>query len=1039
MFQSIVETSLRRRSLVLVLVVLFLAYGTWTAARTELDVLPDFSPPQAVVQTEAPGLAPEQVEQLVTRPIETAIGGAAGLVSLRSESIQGLSVVTVVFSEDVDVFRARQLLAESLADAALRLPGGVGPPRVAPLTSATMDVLKIGLLSQQKSAMELRSFADWTIRPRLLMVPGVARINVFGGEVRQIQVQVDPSALAAHGLSFADLVAATRAAVVMPGAGFVDTPGQRIVIAASNLGSTVDAIGAAVVATGTNGAVALRDVASVVEAPAPAFGDASIQGEPGVLLTLSGAYGTNTLDVTRGLEAALDDLKPLLEREGITVFPRLHRPADFIETSLANLRSTLLVGALLVAIVLLFLTRDARAAAISLTAIPLSLLAAVVLLSRFGLTLDTMSLGGLAIAIGEVVDDAIIDVENIQRRLRENAAAGHPRADLDVVLDASLEVRTSVVFATLAVAVVFLPLLTLQGIQGRFFSPLATSYLVAVVASLGTALVVTPALALVAFSRRPPAADAPAIQVRLRTAYRRLLARVESRPWHVAAPVVGIVVAAFAALPLIGGDFIPAFRENHLVLQVTTLPGTSLAEVGRIGTGISKRVLELAGVRTIEQQIGRAEAGEDTWGPNRSEFHVELTPGGDHGATTDRIRAILESTPGIQSEILTFLGDRISETVSGETAAVVVSIFSEDLDVLDARATDVAHALGRIRGAVDVASGTLSIVPETSVRLQPERLASHGLRAGDVLDQVQTAFSGTVVGQVSRGDRPIEVNVILSPTLRDDPMSVGALLVTGPRASVASLADLADVSVASGRESVSHEGGRRRQTITCNVRGRDVTGFTEEARARIAREVELPAGSYFVVGGDAEARAAAVRDLCVQAGVGGIGVLVLLSLATGDLRNVAILAAGAPVAIAGGIIATIGHAIVTGVPVSLSIGSLVGLVTLFGITIRHGIMMFSHFARLVGSEGRPWNLDTALAGAEDRVVPVLMTLLVTALALLPVALRANEAGAEIDGPLAIAILGGLALSTVTTLLLLPVAALRFGRFGRRDTEGRDVA
>jgi CzcA family heavy metal efflux pump len=1026
----LVATSLRHRQLILVLAALFFVYGIWSVRDAKLDVLPDFAPPQAVVQTEAPGFAPEQVEQLVTRPIETALGGVAGLESIRSESIQGLSVVTVVFAEGADVFRARQLLAESLADAAPRLPIGVSPPRVSPLTSATMDVLKIGLQSSVLTPMELRSLADWTVRPRLMMVPGVARVNVFGGDVRQIRIEASSEGLLARGIAFSDLVAAARAATSVPGAGFIDTPNQRIVIEASNLGPDVDAIGDVVVTRTPNSVVRLRDVARVIEAPAPAFGDALIRGEPGVLLTLSATYGSNTLDVTRRIEAALADLRPTFDREQITLHPDLHRPADFIETSLRNLQWTLVAGTLLVILVLTAILRDARAVAVSLVAIPMSLLSAVLVSSRLGMTLDTMSLGGLAIAIGEVVDDAIVDVENIQRRLRENESAGRPRSAASVVLSASIEVRGAVVFATLAVALIFVPLLSLRGIQGRFFAPLATTYLLAVFASLLTALTLTPAMALTFFDRRPPKAEFPRIQQQVRARYRSALTWVHGRVRMTLVPAALLACAALASIPFLGGEFVPAFRENHLVLQAATLPGTSLGEMRRIGTDLSVRILRLPGVRTIEQQIGRAESGEDTWGTNRSEFHLELVPGSDRDVTQDEIRRILDATPGVNFEILSFLGDRISETISGETASVVVSLFSEDLAVLDAKADEIEKVIGAVPGAVDVTVGDRALGPHAVVGLRADRLRMYGFLAGDVLEQIHTAFAGSTVGQVNRGNQPIDVAVALGVGERQSPDLIDSLLVSDGKGSAIRLGALASVEIVSGRDNILHEGGRRRQTITCNVKGRDVVGFSREARDRIVAQVVLPSGAYFVMGGEAEARGAAIRDLAAKAIAGMTGVLVLLWVATGHLRNVAIIAAMTPLAASGGVLAVLIHALVTRSPAILSLGSLVGFVTLFGIATRHSIMMVSHYRHLVRVDGLAWNRETALTGATDRVVPILITTLVTALALLPVALRAGEAGEEIDGPLAIVILGGLAMSSASTLLLLPGLALRFGRFDR---------
>ncbi len=1026
MLAGVIEFSLRRRAVVAALAAVLCAYGVWSATHAQLDVLPEFAPPQAVIQTEAPGLTPEQVEILVTQPIEAAIGGLAGMQALRSESIQGLSVVTAVFHEGVDVLASRQLLQEQVGAAASRLPFGVGPPGLTPLTSATMDVLKIGLVSKTRSSMELRALADFTLRPRLLIVPGVARVNVFGGDVRQLQIQVHPQALIAHGLALSDVVAAARDAVAVRGAGFVETANQRITLAADGEPASARELGEAPILARDGAALLLSDVADVLEAPAPKFGDALVQGGPGVLLTLSSQWGANTMDVTRGLEAALAELKPLLAREGVEVYPRLHRPASFIESALDSVGGALGIGSLLVVAVLVLFLRDGRTAFISLTAIPLSLLSAVVVLRQLGVTLNTMTLGGLAIAIGEVVDDAVVDVENIARRLRENGALERPRAPLAVVLDASLEVRGAIVFATACVVLVFLPLLTLGGLQGAFFAPLAQSYLLAILASLLVALTLTPALSLLLLGRVNTRAREPGLQTRLKAAYAQALARVIERP-ALPCGVAGLVAAAaLAVLPFLGGEFVPEFRERHLVLQLTAAPGIALPEMMRIGRRISQALLAHPQIATVEQQAGRAEQGEDTWGPNRSEFHVELKEisGKEEEATIEDVRALLASVPGIQSEVLTFLGDRISESISGETSAVVVNVFGDDLAALDAKAQEIAAVLARVRGAADVQVASVGSAPRIAIRPLPGRLASFGMRPVEVLDQLQIAYQGASVGQLHRGNQAIDVVVVSDPASRQRVDSVAALPIGGANGARLPLGELADVREAGGRDVVLHEGGRRRQTVTCNVAGRDVASFVAEARRAVAEQVLLPPGVYTDFGGTAEARAQAQSEILLRGLLGGFGILVLLAMVSSHPRNFALLVVNLPLSLAGGVLA----AFLSGG--GLSLGALVGLVTLFGITSRNSIMMLSHFQHLVDVEGASWGRATALRGAGERVVPVAMTALVTGLGLLPVALSSGRPGGEIDGPMAIVILGGLVTSTALTLLVLPALALAFGRFER---------
>ena len=1036
MLQSLVHFSLKYRRVVVALACLLLAYGVHVATQAKLDVFPNFVPPQVTVQTEAPGLAPEQVEVLVTRPVETAIAGLGNQESLRSESIQGLSIITMVFTEGTDVFLARQTLSEKLGEMGSQLPAGVKPPKMSPLTSSTMDLLKIGLVSDKLSGMALRTFADWTIKPRLLAVPGVAKCSAFGGEVRQIQIQVQEERLIAHGLAVSDVLNAARLATGVRGAGFIETPNQRVVIQSEGQSLSAEMLGEVTLANSTNGAaVRLKDVARVVEGAEPKFGDCLIMGRPGVLLTMSSQYGANTLEVTHALEAALEELLPVFDQEGIKLYPRLHRPASFIETALINIRHSLWLGSILVAVVLFLFLGHFRTAFISLTAIPLSLLTAVIVLDRFGVTLNTVTLGGLAIAIGEVVDDAIIDVENIFRRLKENQALAAPRPAFAVVLDASLEVRSAVVFATFIVAMVFVPVLTLTGLQGSFFAPLALSYLLAIFASLGVALTLTPALSLLFFARGVREKREPRLQHWLKAHYRSVLAAVMGWPKTMIAVVAVLCVGAATRLPFLGGEFLPEFREGHFVLQVNTTPGTSLPEMLRLGARISEALRADERIATVEQQIGRAEQGEDPWGPNRSEFHVDLKPmsGEEEEKMAGAIRDILARFPGIQSEVMTFLGDRIGETITGETAPVVVNVFGDDLDVLDGKAQEVAAKLRGVPGAEDVQIKSPPGSPRMAVRLRPERLLPLGFRPVDVLDAVQTAYQGTVVAQTYRGNQVADVAVILDEAARRDPESVERLLLRNTQGLRVPLSEVADVFATSGRHSILHDGGRRRQTITCNPTGRDVASFVEEARREIEAKVKLPHGTYVTFGGAAQAASAARRQLLTHSAIAAVGIILLLAVVLRRTRNVMLVLANVPFALVGGVMA-VWMAGVFGEPGEggLNLGSLVGFVTLFGITMRNSIMLISHYEHLVQSEGASWNPDTALRGASERLIPILMTALVTGLGLLPLALGSGEAGREIEGPMAIVILGGLVTSTVLNLLLLPTLALRHGEFARTD-------
>ena len=1040
MLRSLVHFSLRFRSVVLVLAGVVLGYGLYVTRTAKLDVFPNFVQPQVVIQTESPGLAPEQVELLVTLPIETLASGLGQLESLRSESIEGLSIITAVFREGTDVFRARQMLAEALAEAAGNLPTGVKTPRMTPLTSSTMDLLKIGLVSDKLTPMELRTFADWTLKPRLLAVPGVAKCSTFGGEVRQLQIQVKPERLVAYGLALSDVLAAARVSTGVVGAGFIETGNQRITLQTEGQALSPDALAEVVVAYTNGFSVRLKDLARVVEGAEPKFGDTVIQGGPGVLLTMSSQYDANTMDATRALEAALADMKPVLDKQGIKLYPRLHRPATFIETAVTNMEHSLALGGILVAVVLFLLLGSVRTAFISLIAIPLSLLTAVIVLTRFGITINTITLGGLVIALGEVVDDSIIDVENIFRRLRkflgesksDGSSAPSIRGDIfNVVLNASLEVRSAVVYATFTVALIFLPVLMLTGLQGSFFAPLALSYILAIMASLLVALTVTPALSYLVFGKGVRRTEDPRLQRWLKTGYERVLGFVSHWPWALIAAVLVLCIFAATRLPFFGGEFLPEFREGHFVLQVVTAPGTALPETARLGTQISHALLNNRNIDTVEQQVGRAELGEDPWGPQRSEFHVELKPasGEEQEKMPDEIRRILNGFPGIDFNVLTFLGDRIGETITGETAPVVVNIFGENLDLLDAKAEEVARVLKTVRGSADVTVKSQPGAPRLVIRLRAERLTQLGFRPVEVLESIQTAYRGTAVAQTHRGNQVSDVVVILDAAYRRDPEVIGSLLLRNAEGRLLPLRELADVYAASGRYSILHEGARRRQTVTCSTSGRDVTSFVEEAKKLVAAKVNFPAGTYALFSGAAEAREQAQRELLLNSAIAAVGILMLLSIAFRHWRNLLLVLANVPFALVGGVLAVwVAGLFEQGEGTSLTIGSLVGFVTLFGITTRNSIMMISHFEHLVKEEGLTWGPEAVLRGASERLMPILMTATVTALGLLPLALGSGEAGREIEGPMAIVILGGLVTSTLLNLLVLPTLALRYGRF-----------
>jgi CzcA family heavy metal efflux pump len=1018
--RTLVGLCVRHYGTLTALTIIALVLGGWNAMQAPLDVFPEFVPSQVDIQTEAPGFAPQQVEELVTRQVEYAVNGAAGIATMRSESIPGLSVITITFNDGIDVHVARQGISERLSELGGTLPAGVGTPKLSPLVSSTMDLLKIGLVSDKVDPYTLRDAANWVIKPRLLGVPGVAHVIVFGGAVRQIQIMPDMQKLSTYGLTFTEVADAAKAALPLRGAGLVDTAAQRILLKSPTPEPDAAALSQAVVSLRNNIPILLRDVAEVKVAPAIRFGDSLIMGKPGVLLSLASQYGANTLSTTLDVEKALADLRPALEKQGIQMYTGLHRPATFIERALQNLKESLLIAAVLILAVLYIFLRNARAAFIAFMAIPLSLLAAVAVLRHMGLTLNTMTLGGFAVALGVLVDDAIIGIENIMRRLRKNALLPTPRPRLEVIIEASLEVRGPVIYATIVVIAVFLPELFATSVQGHFVGPLALSFIFAVIASLVVALTSTPALCALLL-RKPDMHDESRWLTKLESMQRAAVDKTSGHLKVAIAVLVVLAVAAAAALPFLGGTFMPDFREGHFVMQVSSsVTGTSLDEMLSVGQRISKQVLALPYVRSIEQQVGRAELSEDTWGPHRSEFHVELKPDAnvDQGAAQEELRGILESYPGIQSEVVTFLGDRISESLSGETAQVAVKIFGDDLDALDESANKVTTALGKVKGIVDLQFKRQSGTPTIAIHLIPQALAATGLKVTDVLDTIEAAYAGSTVGQTFRGTRTVDVVALLPDKVRNQPTQVQNLMITSPLGPVP-LSQVAHVEVTTDRYTIQHDSGQRLVVVTFNVSGRPLQDVVNEAQQLINHSVALPAGVYAQFTGAAEAELRTRNELILYSSLALVVIVMILFVSFHWRANSWLVLANLPFALIGSVLALW----VTGLGISL--GTVVGLVTVFGISARNAILQLAHYEHLVEVEGSAWVPELVLRGANERLVPILMTAAVTALGLAPLAFGLSRPGQEIEGPMAVTVLGGLLSSTLLNLIVLPALAQRY--------------
>lgn len=1028
MLSTLVRFSIRFYGIVIALAVLILVVGGYRFATAGLDIFPEFSPKQVIIQTESAGLAAEQVEVLVTQQIETAISGLVGLEIVRSESIQGLSIVTATFAEHSDIYLNRQLISERLANLTTQLPQGITPIAI-PLSSSSATVLTIGLRSDTVDLMALRSLVDWTIVPRLLAVAGVADVNVFGGAVKQLQIQLDPVQLQRFNLSLDDVIQAASQAGTIQGSGFIENQNQRFTLQVTGQAQTPEQFAKITVAnpqSSSNTPITLGEVAHIEYAPEPAIGAAQIMGKQGIVMMVIGQYGANTLSVSRQVEQVLQEFEPIFNKQHIEFYEHLFRPADYIEKSLSNLSGHLLLGGLFVLIVLYAFLFNVRTAFISALAIPVSLIGAILVLLAAGVNLNIMVLGGLAIALGEVVDDAIIDTENIFRRLRENRLLPDPQPVAYVVYTASMEVRSSVVYASFIVALAFVPLLTLSGVVGRLFAPLGYAYILAILVSLLVALTLTPALCYVLLGNKKSTlhdSDPPLIKA-LKPRYENYLRKVATHFNAVIIASVLLCVGGLTAFFHLDSQLLPELREGHYIVHTSSITGTSLLESLRIGEQLTKQFMGINGVQSVSQWAGRAERGADTYGSHYSEYEIRLEPssGAEQQHILEQLRDILSDFTGILYEANTFLTERIDETISGYTSPVVVNIYGNDLNALDTKAQAVAAIMRDLQGATDVQLRSPPATPLLQIQLNLDQLTATGVSPAHVMESLQTAYETRIVGKAIQGNKIVNVAVALSPELRQQPESIAQLPLRARDGSLIRLEQIADIRHTASRYNILHQNSQRRQTVTCNVLDRDLDAFMAELKTRVLTDITFTVDSYPEFTGAAVEQAKARWDLIGYSLLAGAGVLMLIYIAIGSLRNTLLTLVNLPFALIGGVAA------VLLTDATLSVGSVVGFVTLFGITVRNSIMLLAHYQHLVEVEGKSWNLDTVLLGAGQRLPSILMTALVTALAMFPIAFNSDNAGREIMGPMAAIIIGGLVSSTVLNLSLLPIVLLRYGRF-----------
>jgi len=930
-----------------------------------------------------------------------------------------LSIVTAIFPEHSDVYRNRQLVNERIANLPAKLPNGVTPV-IVPMSSSSATVLTLGLSSEKSDLMALRTLVDWTIAPRLLAVPGVVDVNVFGGDIKQLQIQVNPEQLQRFSLTLDDVMAAASNAAALQGSGFIENQNQRFTVRVSGYPASPEQFAGVIVKRTSSGNVTLGEVATITYAPKPAIGAAQIMGKSGIVIMVIAQYGANTLSVSKALETVLDELQPALTKQNINFYPHLFRPADYIERSINNLSKHLLIGGLFVLFILFLFLFNARAAVISALAIPVSLLGAVILLLEAGINLNIMVLGGLAIALGEVVDDAIIDTENIFRRLRENQGLPQPLPVAEVINSASLEVRSSVVYASFIVALVFVPLLTLEGVAGRLFAPLGYSYILAILLSLLVALTLTPALCYALLKRQGLPSEDPPVINKVKRLYLRAMTAVATR-FRALLITCGILcLACLFAFFTIDTKFLPELREGHYIVHTSSLPGTSLKESIRIGSQLTQQFMTIPGVESVSQWAGRAERGADTYGSHYSEYEIRLKPssGAEQQRILDELRSRLDTFPGISYEANTFLTERVDETISGYTAPLVVNIFGNNLNDLDDKAKRIADIINDLPGASNVQVKSPPGTPFVQVRLNASQMNFWGVDYEHVLQTLQTAYETAITGKLFEGNKSFDIAVTLMPELRTDVSAIKNLPVSTLDNTLITLGQVADIRMNASRYNILRQNSQRKQTVTANVEG-DMDSFMSMLKEKALANVDFPADTYPEFTGAAVEQAKARVDLMLHALLAGAGVLILIYIAIGNLRHVLLTLVNLPFAFIGGILAVL----ITGAP--LSVGSVVGFITLFGITVRNSIMLLSHCQYLTQQKGMPWDFATITLAAQERLPSILMTALVTALAMLPIAFNSDNPGSEIMGPMATIIIGGLFSSTFLNLLLMPSMLYKF--------------
>jgi CzcA family heavy metal efflux pump len=1043
MLRSLVSASLKQRYVVLIGAVALIVVGVYAAWRSPLDVFPEFAPPLVEVQTEAPGMPTESVEKLITIRLENALSGLPRMTTLRSKSVQGLSSIQMFFERGTDLFQARQMVTERVEVAAKEFPqqadGQPLTPRVLPPLSSTARVLHIGLSPKRPedlkpgerpmSQTDISVLMKWTIGPRLLAVPGVANVSTYGLHDKQFQIFVRPRDLRDFGVNLEQVKLAIKKAIVNGSAAYHVTPNQQLGVQYLTPVEKAEDLGDIVIDNRAGVPITLRQIATLTTGNPLHIGEGVVNDAAGLFVVVEKFPWANTLQVTRDVEKVMKTLESGMP--GVAVTTRIFRPATFIEQALGNLRTAMIIGSILVALILLAFLFEWRTAAISLTAIPLSLISAVLVMVQFGMTINTMVLAGLAIAIGEVVDDAIIDVENIVRRLQQNRHEGNPRSPFAVILDASLEVRSAVVYASFIVVFVCLPIFFLGGVAGSFFRPLAIAYILAVMASLIVALVVTPALCYLLLPQAI-AKEEPAPLVRwVRSFYQRLLPPFLNRPFVVLGTLVILLGIAVGIYPRLKEEYLPHFQETDFVMHWVAKPGTSIDVLRQDIIALSKEMRSEKAVAEFGSHIARAELGEEVVGPNFSELWVSLGAdfSGDYQEARKKIEAIMARHPGFQHDLESYLHERIKEVLSGASATVVLRIYGPELDGLRKRAQDVFRAIQDVPGIADLKIEPQVLVPQLKIETYPYLAATYGLTPEAIQKAVFTLVNGARVATVHQDQRVFDVVLWGHPDIRRNESDLKRLEIDLPSGQgTVPLAAVADVRRVSAPNTIRHDKASRCIDVTCNIKGRDLGSVVGDIEKKL--QTLPPREGYRVEAlGEYQARSENQRQLLGVSILALLGIAILLYFDFQSFRLTMLVMLTLPFALIGGVAAAFAAGGV------LSLGSLVGFITVLGIAARNGIMLVSHYRHLEQVEGMPFGRELILRGARERVAPILMTALAAGLGLLPLALSGSKPGYEVEFPMAIVILGGLFTSTLLNLLVLPVLYERFGKVGTAASEG----